>query len=64
VSFDLRPGEIHAVVGHNGAGKSTFVKILAGVVSPDEGEVLVGGKQVTIKNPRETRTLKRTCSPT
>ena len=55
VSFDLRPGEIHALVGHNGAGKSTLVKVLAGVVSPDQGEVLVGGRPVTMKSPRDAQ---------
>jgi ABC-type sugar transport system ATPase subunit len=55
VSFTLRRGEIHALVGHNGAGKSTFVKVLAGVVSPDQGEVLVGAKPVTFKSPRQAQ---------
>ena len=55
VSFTLRRGEIHALVGHNGAGKSTFVKVLAGVVSPDQGEILVGGKPVILKSPRQAQ---------
>ena len=55
VSFRLGAGEIHALVGHNGAGKSTFVKVLAGVVSPDQGEVLVHGKPVSFRNPRQAQ---------
>ncbi|HET7717430.1 MAG TPA: sugar ABC transporter ATP-binding protein [Bauldia sp.] len=55
VSFALRSGEIHALVGHNGAGKSTLVKVLAGVVSPDRGEVMVGGKPMVLRSPRQAQ---------
>jgi ribose transport system ATP-binding protein/rhamnose transport system ATP-binding protein len=51
VSLTLRAGEIHGLVGANGAGKSTFIKVLAGLTHPDAGEVLVDGNPVTIPNP-------------
>jgi len=41
VHFRLKPGEIHALMGENGAGKSTFIKIITGVYRPDEGDMLV-----------------------
>jgi ABC-type sugar transport system ATPase subunit len=53
VDFTIQPGESVAVIGENGAGKSTFVKILAGVIHPDEGEILLDGKRVFFHSPRE-----------
>lgn len=44
VSFELRPGEVHGLCGENGAGKSTFIKILGGFVVPGKGNVMVNGK--------------------
>ena len=52
VSLDVRPGEIHAVVGENGAGKSTLMKVLAGVYEPDGGQVVLGGETVRFRQPR------------
>lgn len=57
VSLNVRPGEIHAVLGENGAGKSTLMKIIYGAVKADEGEMLWNGHQVAIANPAQARKL-------
>jgi ribose transport system ATP-binding protein len=53
VDFDVRPGEVHAVVGENGAGKSTLIRILGGVHQPDRGSIFVAGKLAAFAGPRE-----------
>lgn len=53
--FDLYPGEILAVIGDNGAGKSSLIKAISGAVTPDEGEILLEGKSVQFKSPMEAR---------
>src|SRR5690606_18888197 len=57
VSFDLRPGEVHALVGENGAGKSTLMKILAGAVPRDAGTLIVGGEEVDALTPAQAQAL-------
>ena len=48
--FDLYPGEILAVIGDNGAGKSSLIKAISGAVSPDEGEIKLDGKPMSIRD--------------
>jgi ABC-type sugar transport system ATPase subunit len=57
VSFSLRPGEIRAICGENGAGKSTFVKILMGIVQPDSGTIAVNGQTEAIRGPQQAQAL-------
>ncbi|MEX1071946.1 MAG: ABC transporter ATP-binding protein [Anaerolineales bacterium] len=53
VDFELRKGEIHAILGENGAGKSTLMNIIYGLYSPDGGEILVNGREVSLHDPSE-----------
>ncbi|MEW2015032.1 ATP-binding cassette domain-containing protein [Rhodococcus sp. NPDC076796] len=53
--FELRAGEVLAVIGDNGAGKSSLIKALAGAVIPDSGEILMNGSPVSFKNTRDAR---------
>ncbi|HWU62084.1 MAG TPA: ATP-binding cassette domain-containing protein [Ensifer sp.] len=53
--FDLYPGEILAVIGDNGAGKSSLIKALSGAVTPDEGEIELDGKKVQFTSPMQAR---------
>ena len=55
--FELYPGEILAVIGDNGAGKSSLIKALSGAVVPDEGEIRLDGDVVQFKSPLEARHL-------
>ena len=53
VSLDINRGEILSLLGENGSGKTTLMNMLAGIYFPDEGEILVNGKPVTIASPKD-----------
>ncbi|MFN7726717.1 MAG: ABC transporter ATP-binding protein [Rubrivivax sp.] len=57
VHLQVAPGQIHAVLGENGAGKSTMMKIIYGAVAPDEGQMLWNGQPVKISSPAQARAL-------
>ena len=57
VHFQLKQGEIHALMGENGAGKSTFIKVITGVHQAEEGEIFINGEKVEIKNPKDAQKL-------
>src|SRR5487761_955838 len=53
--FSVLPGEVVALIGDNGAGKSSLVKTLSGAIRPDRGEVLVEGRPVQMSSPLDAR---------
>lgn len=53
VDFDVRPGEVHALLGENGAGKSTLMRQLYGMYQPDSGSILVNGSRATFRSPAD-----------
>jgi fructose transport system ATP-binding protein len=54
-NFDLYPGEVLAVIGDNGAGKTSLIKAICGAVTPDEGEITLEGKPIHFKSPLDAR---------
>lgn len=57
VDFEVKVGEVHALLGENGAGKTTLMNVLYGIYLPDEGEVYVRGRSVTIRSPKDAINL-------
>ncbi|MFV0425655.1 MAG: ATP-binding cassette domain-containing protein, partial [Beutenbergiaceae bacterium] len=55
VDFDVKPNEITALVGDNGAGKSTTIKILSGTLRPDAGSIEIDGQPVSLTSPDRAR---------
>src|SRR2546423_8149137 len=53
VDFDLLPGEVHALLGENGGGKSTLMNILYGLYHPDEGEILLSGTPISFASAKD-----------
>src|SRR5450830_1656002 len=56
-NFDLYEGEVHALIGENGAGKSTFIKILSGAYQPENGEMVISSEKHSFFTPRTARRL-------
>ena len=56
VSFDVKKGEVVGLIGHNGAGKSTILKVISGILKPTEGSVVV--RMIEVSSPRGFRILK------
>ena len=63
VSFSVEPGEVVGLLGHNGAGKSTIMKMLTGFIEPSQGEVLVDGKSI-LEEPELVLSLIHISEPT
>lgn len=55
VEFDLRPGEVHALLGENGAGKSTLMRVLGGEYEPSSGTVFIDGQQTRLVSPHDSK---------
>ena len=55
VQFQLKPGEVHALMGENGAGNSTFIKVITGVHKAEEGEMFLNGQKVDFKGPKDAQ---------
>lgn len=61
VSLSIKKGEVHAIVGENGAGKSTFIKVITGAITPDSGTICYKGRNYTHFNPQQAKQLGIGC---
>lgn len=61
MSIQIKPGEVHGLIGENGAGKSTLIKVLTGAHTADEGEIYIQGKKANIKNPNDAKAAGIAC---
>ena len=57
INLQVRPGEILALLGENGSGKTTLMNMLSGIYKPDAGQIFVGGKEVSINSPEDSKKL-------
>ena len=57
VSVDINPGEVHVLLGENGAGKSTLIKMMAGIYTPDEGDIIIDGEVTRLPTPKAAEAL-------
>lgn len=57
IDFEIYPGELHALLGENGAGKSTFIKMVYGLLQPDQGHLEWKGEEITVTNPQQARAM-------
>ncbi|RTM01095.1 sugar ABC transporter ATP-binding protein [Ancylobacter aquaticus] len=57
VTLDIRPGEIHAIIGENGAGKSTLMRLLSGYLQPSDGELLMDGAPIRFHTPSQAQSV-------
>ncbi|MCX7027089.1 MAG: sugar ABC transporter ATP-binding protein, partial [Spirochaetes bacterium] len=57
ISVEIRKGEIFGIIGENGAGKSTFIKILSGIYKPTKGSIEFGGKPVELREPKDAKRI-------
>jgi ribose transport system ATP-binding protein len=55
MSLQIKPGEIHGLIGENGAGKSTLIKVLTGVHAPEEGDIFIDGEKKILKHPNDAK---------